>query len=341
VAHKSRPDPAERAAELAEMLDELEQALERLKVMYEQYFMGIQKIAPMTLHRSVERKFLELTQAQIRNTGLRFRLSTLTQKFGVYNTYWRRTMRKIEAGTYVRDIARVTRKAEQRGGDLPEEILAAMPKRMRERILKERDRVATRAAARGEGASAGDEAAPASDDAATVRTARSHVHHVDMSDLEDLDFDAMFEALTDDSPTTPAAKPPPPAPRPAPTPPAPAARAAPSSVRAPPSPAGKPPPPVPTSRAATTRPPPRRPSGADLPPGVSESQARDLYKKYVQARKLVGEQGNVSYDRLVRTLSSQAPRIMQQHDAKAVEFNVVIKDDKVVLKAKPVKGSKE
>jgi hypothetical protein len=72
------------------------------------------------------------------------------------------------------------------------------------------------------------------------------------------------------------------------------------------------------------------------PPGMSEGQARDLYDRYVQARKLVGERtDNLTYDKLMGTLNKQAPKIMKQHNARGVEFNVVVKDDKVVLKAKP------
>jgi hypothetical protein len=52
----------------------------------------------------------------------------------------------------------------------------------------------------------------------------------------------------------------------------------------------------------------------------------------------VGERtDNLSYDKLVSTLSKQAPAIMKQHNARGVEFNVVVKGDKVVLKAKPKK----
>lgn len=68
---------------------------------------------------------------------------------------------------------------------------------------------------------------------------------------------------------------------------------------------------------------------------MTEAKTRDLYQRYVQARKKVGEKGSVSYDKLVQSLNKQAPKIMQQHKAKGVEFDVVVKDDKVVLKAKP------
>jgi hypothetical protein len=37
------------------------------------------------------------------------------------------------------------------------------------------------------------------------------------------------------------------------------------------------------------------------------------------------------------TLNKQAPAIMKEHGARGVDFQVVVRGDKVVLKAKPVK----
>src|SRR5688500_17332453 len=107
--------------------------------MYEQYFLGIQKQAPGFLHNDVERKLRDLTQVNIRNTGMRYRLATLQQKFGSYNSYWRRTLRQIENGTYVRNLAKIGREAARTGAEIPDEILAAMPKRMREQVIRDRD----------------------------------------------------------------------------------------------------------------------------------------------------------------------------------------------------------
>jgi hypothetical protein len=96
-------------------------------------------------------------------------------------------------------------------------------------------------------------------------------------------------------------------------------------------------------RRSTQPPRQRRDTGrsapaAKPPPGMSEDDSRKLYRRYVQARKLVGERtDNLSYDRLMRTLNKQAPQIMKQHSARGVEFGIVIKGDKVVLKAKPKK----
>ena len=125
--------------DVEELLDSLDKILDRLKTLYEQYFLGIQKQAPSFIHNDVERKIRDLTQMNLRNTGARYRLATLTQKFGSYNSYWRRTLRQIENGTYARPLQKVGRDAIARGAEVPEEILAAMPKRMRDQVMRDRD----------------------------------------------------------------------------------------------------------------------------------------------------------------------------------------------------------
>src|SRR6476469_6815827 len=125
--------------ELEELLDTVDSTMDRLKTLYEQYFMGIQKQAPSFIHNDVERKLRELTQMNLRNTGMRYRLATLQQKFGSYNSYWRRTLRQIENGTYARNLSKVGRQAAKTGAAVPEEILAAMPKRMREQVIRDRE----------------------------------------------------------------------------------------------------------------------------------------------------------------------------------------------------------
>ena len=138
MASKSASDQAN-PDDVEELLDVVDKTLERLRTMYEQYFLGIQKQAPTYIHNEVERKLRDLTQMQVRNTGLRYRLATLQQKFGSYNSYWRRTLRQIEQGTYFRNLSKVGREAIRTGADIPEEILAAMPKRMREQVVRDRE----------------------------------------------------------------------------------------------------------------------------------------------------------------------------------------------------------
>ena len=70
--------------ELSDQLDALERVIERCKTLFEQYFLGIQKTAPWQVKKDVERRIRELGRNPIRNTGLRFRLSALSQRFMVY-----------------------------------------------------------------------------------------------------------------------------------------------------------------------------------------------------------------------------------------------------------------
>src|SRR5512138_1567429 len=88
---KKRPFDSEAEPEsLEDTLDKLEQKVDRLKVLYDQYFMGIEKVEPLVPRKEVNRTILNLAKIQIRNTGLRFRYRTLVQRFNVHITYWNR-----------------------------------------------------------------------------------------------------------------------------------------------------------------------------------------------------------------------------------------------------------
>ena len=69
---------------------------------------------------------------------------------------------------------------------------------------------------------------------------------------------------------------------------------------------------------------------------MNEADVNALYARYVQAKQAVGEPaGPGTYGKLLQTLNAQAPKIMQQYKAKGVEFTVVVKDNQVVLRARP------
>lgn len=251
VASKSGHTPMS-AEHIEELLDAVDSTLDRLKTLYEQYFLGIQKQAPGYIHSDVERKLRELTQLNIRNTGLRYRLATLQQKFGSYNSYWRRTMRQIENGTYTRNLAKIGREAARNGREIPEEILAAMPKRMREQVLRDREQALAIAKRRQQ---LEEDAERTAAEAAAVSTANepqeprdtktsTGAHVIDESDA-DIDFNALFAAFEDDAPKlTPSTR----SPRPATRPPRPVSR-----------------PPLPRMPVPPTRPPA---TGAGKPDGA-------------------------------------------------------------------------
>lgn len=382
MATKSVQSSEERAAEIEESLDALDKLVDRLKVLYEQYFMGIQKQAPSHLHNDAERRIRDVAQLQIRNTALRYRFATIQQKFGAYNTYWKRTMRDIEAGRYLRNLSKLRRQAQRTGEALPEEILAAMPKRMRDAI--ERDRAAALADAQRRRMV--EEPVDSDSQPALVRappppapegrpTRGKTITTDPFTNVGEDDITAALSGLADEA--LAALESPRPAPRPAPARPAspraasdtvstPPPRAATDTIPTPPprmsatvAPPPRPtvaPPPRPTAvppprptvappPRPTVAPPPRptavpppRPTGptTSTSTGMSEAATRALYAKYMKAREVVGDKADtMSYEKLVRTVESQGPKILAQHKASSVEWNVVIRDNKVVLKAKP------
>jgi len=96
-------------------LDELENRLDRLRSLYEQYFLGIEKIEPGVARKDVDRRFWLLRRVQIRNTARRFRLQVLIQRYNTFQQYWARICREIENGTYTRHLLR----AQKRLGEEP------------------------------------------------------------------------------------------------------------------------------------------------------------------------------------------------------------------------------
>jgi hypothetical protein len=112
-----------------ELLSELSIKVERVKQLYEQYFMGIEKLEPQVARKEVQRTMLMLQQQYIRNTGLRFKFNTLLQKWNIYITYWNRVLREIENGTYTRHLAKAQRSAARDGKALPEELMRAQKQR--------------------------------------------------------------------------------------------------------------------------------------------------------------------------------------------------------------------
>jgi formiminotetrahydrofolate cyclodeaminase len=80
----------------------LEQRLEKLRVEYEQFFLGIINVPPNPKRDRLRRDVRHSELRKAKNTALRFRYQNLTQKLATYATYWERTQRKIEEGTHRR-----------------------------------------------------------------------------------------------------------------------------------------------------------------------------------------------------------------------------------------------
>jgi hypothetical protein len=301
VASRSHTEQQQQtSADIAEVLKELELKIDRLKVLYEQYFMGIEKMEPQVARKEVTRTMLTLQQQYIRNTALRFKFNTMLQKWQIYITYWNRTLREIENGTYVRHLAKVRRKAEREGRELPREMKF-------DKVRPPSGAFSLDEETKGSG--------PRFLDVDTGTT--GPVPKAD-DDLEEV-----WERLTGPGGGKPAAKPPLPAPPPA----RPAAPPVPASARS-----------SSVSTPLPRRPPPP-PSAALLPkiPGMSEPELRSLHQRYVDAQKASGSAGAVRYETLVNSLAKQVPKVLERPGVKGVRFDVTVENGKPILKAIPQK----
>lgn len=184
----------------AEDLDELEESITGLQVLYEKYFLGIDRRPPEQERKRVSGKMREMKTVMIRNTALKFRINTMFAKLISFERMWDRTLREIEEGTYKRDVFK-----------------AKM--HMKDRVEPDKKKV---------------EAAP------------------------------------------------------------------------------------------------------QPPPQISDDHLRRLYDTYLVARKRCGEPTDgISYDSVANRIRQQVPQLMEKHKAKNIEFKVVIKGGKAVLKAIP------
>jgi archaellum component FlaC len=92
------------AKELTEKLDDLEQRIDRLRSLYEQFFQGIERVEPTLERDNIHRQLLELRTVKTRNTGLRFRINQMVARYTTFENYWSRVTKQIQDGTYQRDV---------------------------------------------------------------------------------------------------------------------------------------------------------------------------------------------------------------------------------------------
>ncbi len=285
---------------------ELEEELAHLKASYEQYFLGVERRPPVDAHDRFKKGLKDLKMNFVRHTGANFKVAGLQAKYLTYERLWTRTLQEMEAGTYKRDVYKAKRKS------------------------REEEQRAKRKAGNG----VNPEATPPEADP----------------------LGAHVEA-------TPLLKPPPPPPEesitgPLPPPPPPAQTSASKTGL----PAVKAIAPIPTGSVSKTQLPavaakagqppgkpvitPARPESPSMPMArgaapategdLSEKKIKAIYDAYVMAKKRCNEDvSKLSVDNLASTLRKQVPELLKQHGAKSVEFKVVIKDGKAILRALP------
>lgn len=344
--------------EIDVVLEDVEVRLERLRALYEQYFMGFEKIEPSVARKDVDRRIYALRREKIRNTARRFKLQTIIQRYNTFQQYWQRICREIENGTYKRHVAR----AERLVG--PSALLTVASRRRfgKERqvareqgVLHERDEQAESAAApEARTAEPAAEKAPEREQAAPPASApprkerpsrpsdRGHAYErleLDMDFMGDWDPEkgAARRGARRPHPggprsakpqprTTPGAAKPRSSPRAAPAPAPPAAAAAPAFPPAV-APAQKPGPPPPPRRS-----PPQAAPPEPRPPRAAESAGQDAKLQALHAKLSGASPKPISMESLKKSLSETESRLRARYPNRPIDFVVVLKDGKPVLK---------
>jgi hypothetical protein len=278
------------------MVSDLEIQIDRLRALYEQYFMGIEKLEPHVPRKQVERLLQTIRRQRLNNTAQRFRFQQLVQRYNTMQTYWRRVARQIEEGTYRRDVMRARARAE--------EHLNEVRKRMR-------------------GDKEEKEEIPSHD-----------VDLDDFEDTSP--GAVLPEAVGQHMITSPSISERPPIPRPQqsmqellndPTL-ATGANVAPQSPRRLP-PVPPPSPPTRGQRPPPPPPPPQRTARQDLAP----ERIQAIYRDYVSARQRCNQSTvGLTFDKVSQQIRTQENALRQKH-GKEVDFQVTIREGKAILRA--------
>jgi hypothetical protein len=97
--------------QLNDALDALEEELEEIKVKYEMYFIGAERMEPGRRREDLKRNIARLKNVFTRNAAIRFRVQALHARYLSYERLWLRSTREKEAGTYRRDVLKARQKA--------------------------------------------------------------------------------------------------------------------------------------------------------------------------------------------------------------------------------------
>ncbi|MBX5480596.1 MAG: hypothetical protein IRZ16_01925 [Myxococcaceae bacterium] len=338
--------------------DAVDGEIAALKAAYEQFFLGLEKRPPTDKHQALGRRIQKLRNMWIRQTAAKFRVQSVTQKWSTYERLWSKTMQAIENGTYVRDLARLKRKQNAAGAPKKKEKRDALDDLEIDEAFEELsggnlDEAIAQASAAAEASVANRRPAVQPAEPA-VAPAIPPLVAPPVASVEPPQSRPAAAAATTFAPKIAPVAPsiPPVTPAIAPVvPPVPAARAAPA-----PGAVARPPSSPPAARAPANHNPTLRPasvpsssaaarSGPYAPPTVagasqlSDDKLRAVYDAFIKAKRRCNEDtSSMTFEQVASSLRRQVPELMKQHNAKAVEFKVVIKDGKAVLRAVPKDG---
>ena len=117
---------------LSSKLDEIEQRMFVLKINYEKYFAGLERVEPIRDRDEVRRDMREFLDEPIRNAQQRFRYQSLKSRFQSLELYWQRNLTMVERGTHPKMKFRADTRAKAREAE-PESLSSEQIEVLRER----------------------------------------------------------------------------------------------------------------------------------------------------------------------------------------------------------------
>jgi hypothetical protein len=342
----------------------VEAELAALKVVYEHYFLGLERKPPAREHDALKKRVDKLKSSFVRNTAAKFRVQAMHNKFLSYERMWMRTLQEIENGTFKRDRVKAKKRLQQPSSadksrasgpiELPEEDIPTDFDLDEVTVTDLRPlsppiAAAPPVAASGPTPFRGAPAVPAVPAVAPrVPTAPSMPAVPAVAPrvptVPSMPAVPAVPAVAPRVSTTPSM--PAVAPRVPTAPSMPAVapvgttpgRGVPTAPSRPP-PAARPPP-APEAHAAANRPAGapalRAPVASSSEGGISDEKLRAVYDAYISAKRRNKEDtSKMSFDAVAASLRKQVPELMKQHNARSVEFKVILKDGKALLKAVP------
>ncbi len=110
--------------QLQAQLMALDKGIEKLRVLYEQYFMGLEKWEPSSFRKQIHAELRAIKDDPPSNTAVKFLLNKVETKLKTYEQYWNRILREIENGIYEKQIKKLRRKVKDEG--LPDDMLVGV-----------------------------------------------------------------------------------------------------------------------------------------------------------------------------------------------------------------------
>lgn len=328
-------------SEIEILVNELETRTERLRSLYDQYFMGIDHMPPAVPHKDVERRIQTLRREQIRNTGLRFKFQMILQRYNTYQSYWLRISRQIEDGTYKRDVIRAKRKAaerEARESLAPASIDITQDLDELEEVLEDEaptNVLPVAPAAKPappppvpKPATAAKPAVPVPPPSAPAVVARP----VALPSAGGARPQWKKVSAPTAGVSIPIAEPAKQGPLPA--------KADPPKAEPKPEPKPEPktePKTEPAAAAAAkprpARPEPPKPRAPLGPDDLSDARVRQIYAEYVRTKRSQNEStASLNYETMAKSIRDSSEKLREKHGGKKVDFEVQVKDGKTILK---------